>query len=146
MSSEPEKSYVLFPMGTRRFALPAEKVTELARPDRLQIFPHRTPLLAGVLVRRGRIVPVYDVAQELVGRYAPPGRFYLIASRQIDSHNEWTAITVTGECELASIKLSDVVAEPKEDQPAYICGSIAVGGEYVDVVDLEKLISIEEAR
>jgi chemotaxis signal transduction protein len=146
MSTEREKSYVLFPMGPRRFALPAEKVTELARPDRLQTFPHGTPLLAGVLVRRGRIVPVYDVAQHLVGPEAPPRRFYLIANRQIDAHHEWTAITVTGECELASVKVSDFVAEAKEDQPPYICGSIAVGGAYVDVVDLEKLISMEEAR
>src|SRR4051794_40317512 len=73
MNPEPDKSYVLFPLGEKRFALRAETVTELARPDSVQTFPHRTPLLTGVLVRRGRIVPVCDVAQGL-GWPAGPGR------------------------------------------------------------------------
>src|SRR6478609_4546143 len=80
MIAEGDKSYVLFPLGEKRFALPAETVTELARPDSVQTFPHRTPLLTGVLVRRGRIVPVCDVAQVLVGPAAPPRKFYLIAN------------------------------------------------------------------
>src|SRR5512136_1523192 len=100
MSDGKEKSYVLFPMGEKRFALPAEVVAELARPDHLQTFPHRTPLLAGVLVRRGRIVPVCDVAQVLLGPDAPPRKFFLIANCQVDSRQEWTAVPVTGECEL----------------------------------------------
>src|SRR5215475_14104652 len=101
MSAGSEKSYVLFPMGGKRFALPSEVVTELARPDHLQTFPHGTPLLAGVLVRRGRIVPVYDVSLLFLVIGRPPRKFYLIANRQIDSRNEWTAIPVTGECELS---------------------------------------------
>jgi chemotaxis signal transduction protein len=143
MSAEREKSYVLFPMGEKRFALPADVVTELARPDHLQTFPHGTPLLAGVLVRRGRIVPVYDVAQLLVGPQAPPRKFYLIANLQIDSRNEWTAIPVTGECELAIIKSSGLAAELEDDRPDYVSGMLALGDETVPVVDLEKLISME---
>ena len=34
--AEQNNSFVLFPLGKKRFALPAEVVTELARPDRLQ--------------------------------------------------------------------------------------------------------------
>src|SRR4051794_234079 len=73
MIAEADKSYVLFPLGEKRFALRAETVTELARPDSVQTFPHRTPLLTGVLVRRGRIVSVWGVAQGL-GWPAGPGR------------------------------------------------------------------------
>src|SRR5438045_9447396 len=105
MSSGGEKSFVLFPLGARRFAFPSEDVTELAKPDRLQIVPHRTAMLAGVLVRRGRIIPVLDVAQVLVGPDAPPRKFYLIVNRQFGLRQERTAIPVTGECELASAEL-----------------------------------------
>src|SRR5215471_16911833 len=98
MKLETDKSFVLFPLGKKRFALPAEKVTELAKPDRLQAFPHRTPLLTGVLVRRGRIVPVCDVAQVLVGPEAPPRKFYLIANCNPGPRQELTAVPVTGEC------------------------------------------------
>jgi chemotaxis signal transduction protein len=151
MNAGSEKSYVLFPMGEKRFALPSQVVTELARPDHLQTFPHGTPLLAGVLVRRGRIVPVYDVAQILVGPMAPPRKFYLIANRQIDARNEWTAIPVTGECELANLKPAEFDRggedsrqdDPRDGRPDYVIGMVAAGDEAVAVVDLEKLINTE---
>ncbi len=145
MSPIPANSFVLFPMGKKRFALPAETVAELARPDRLQTLPHTTPLLIGVLVRRGHIIPVCDVADVLVGPKAPPRKFYLIANRTFtDSQTgqakklvEWTAIPVTGECELVSSRL----VAPAENMPDYVTGLLQVGIEIIEVVDLDKLIS-----
>jgi chemotaxis signal transduction protein len=139
MIADGKKSYVIFPLGKERFALPADVVTELAQPDHLQTFPHRTPLLAGVLVRRGRIVPVCDVAQVLLGPEAPPRKFYLIANCQIDSRQEWTAIPVTGECELVSMEPAEITGQ----HPAYVTGTLAAGDNSVTIVDLEKLISME---
>src|SRR5438445_10792988 len=103
MIAEGNKSYVLFPLGEKRFALPAETVTALARPDSVQTFPHRTPLLTGVLVRRGKIVPVCGVAQVLVGTAAPPRKFYLIAKCKIGARQELTVVQDTGECELGRV-------------------------------------------
>lgn len=139
MNAERAKSYVLFPMGVRRFALPARFVEELARPDHLQTFPHRTPMLTGVLVRRGKIVPVCDVAQILVGPEAPARKFYLIANREATSRQEWTAIPVTGECTLASLEPS----RAGEGQASYVTEMLTSGGENIAVVDLEKLITLE---
>lgn len=133
-------SFVLFPLGEKKFALPAEIVTELARPGRLQSFPHRTPLMLGVLARRGRIVPVLDIARILVGPDAPSGRFYLIANRQFASSRESTAIPVTGECALASC----VPESPGAEMPEYVSGVLSVGGETIEVVDLERLIAPED--
>jgi len=143
MSGGGENSFVLFPLGNRKFAIPAEKVTELAKPDRLQTFPHCTPLLTGVLTRRGRIVPVCDVAQVLVGPDTPPRKFYLIASRKFESRQEWTAIPVTGECELASGEL----VSPSGRQLEYVSGLLSLNDEMIEVLDLERLIAMEkEAR
>lgn len=141
MIEEPEKSFVLFPLGEKRYALRAEKVTELAKPDRLQTFPHCTPLLVGVLTRRGRIIPVCDVAHELVGPDVPPRKFYLIANRQFEARQEWTAIPVTGECELATGE----PVKPNTEMPDYVIGVLALGQEIVQVVNLEKLIAQEVA-
>lgn len=140
MTQDGEKSFVLFPLGRKRFALPAEKVTELAKPDRIQTFPHRTPLLAGVLVRRGRIVPVCDVAHALVGPDAPPRKFYLIANRQFESRKEWTAIPVTGECELTSVQ----PRQPVGKLPPYVTGVLSLENEIVEVLGLEELIAQQE--
>ena len=135
------KSYVLFPLGERRFALPADTVTELARPDSVQSFPHRTPLLTGVLLRRGRIVPVCDVAQVLVGEGAPPRKFYLIANCKFGARQELTAVPVTGECELTNASRLPLMGK----EPPYICGLLDLGGETVAIVALEKLMCVEAA-
>ena len=142
MTMGEEKSYVLFPLGAKRFAFPAEIVTELAKPGRLQAFPHRTALLTGVLARRGRIVPVCDVAPALIGPDAPARKFYLIANRQFENRREWTAIPVTGECELASAEPH----EPENTRPEYVTGVLSLGGETVEVVSLERLIALEAAE
>jgi chemotaxis signal transduction protein len=141
MTSTREKSFVLFPLGEKRFALPAETVTELARPDRLQTFPHTTPLVAGVLLRRGRVVPVCDVAAVLIGPQAPARKFYLLANRSFGSVRERTAIPVTGECTLTSAEL----LPPTGKLPPYVCGLLSLQDEIVEVLDLERL-AVAEAR
>ncbi len=134
-------SFVLFPLGKKRFALPADVVTELARPDRLQSFPHTTPMLTGVLLRRGRVVPVCDVAPVLIGPNAPARKFFLIANRTFGTTREWTAIPVTGECELANAELLPVTGK----LPKYVTGLLSLTDTIIEVIDLERLIGTEAA-
>jgi chemotaxis signal transduction protein len=133
--------FVLFPLGKKRFALPAAEVSELSQPDELQTFPHTTNLLAGVLMRRGKIVPVLDVAQIVIGPNAPQRRFYLIANRRFERDLEWTAIPVTGECELTS---AEVIA-PTGKLPPYVTGLLSLDDEIVEVIDLNQLAATEAA-
>jgi chemotaxis signal transduction protein len=135
------EKFVLFPIGKRRFALRAEVVTELAKPDHLQSFPHTTDLLTGVLVRRGRIIPVLDVAQVLIGPDAPARKFYLIATRKFARDAEWTAVPVSGECELLNAEL----VAPTGRLPKYVIGLLSLDGEIVEVIELEKLAAAEAA-
>jgi chemotaxis signal transduction protein len=131
------KSWVLLHVGNRRFALPAESVMELAPPVRLHNFPHTSKLIAGVIVRRGRIVPVYDVAPVLCGRESSVHRFYLIAERAFGSGSEANAIPVNGECELATGEMQP----SRENAPAYFAGTLAIANENIDVLDLQKLVT-----
>ena len=54
------RSCVLLRLGERRFALAADQVAELVAPSRIFRFPHRTPEIDGVILRRGRTVPVCE--------------------------------------------------------------------------------------
>ncbi len=137
MTSRFQPNYVLFPLGQRRFALPAETVAELAKPDQLQTFPHTSRLMSGVLVRRGKIVPVCDVAQVLVGNNAPQRKFYLIATRAFGKVAELTALPVSGECELVSVEMIPPTAA---QLPEYVQGLLSLENEVIEVLDLEKLI------
>lgn len=139
MNSLAEQRFVLFPLGEKRFALPAESVSELARPDRLQTFPHATPLLIGVLVRRGAVVPVCDVAQVLIGNKGPARKFYLIASRQFGATAEQIALPVSGECELAAAEM----VPPAGKLPEYVVGLVTLDKVIIEVLDLEKIVGVE---
>ena len=139
-----QRSYVLFPMGRKRFALPAEQVSELARPrgqahEEMQSFPHTTPLLTGVILRRNQIVPVADVAPLLVGPDAPERKFYLVVQREIQGRSARIAIPVTGECELAT-----ATQQPGANKlPEYVCGLLSLTDEIVEVLDIERLLPME---
>jgi chemotaxis signal transduction protein len=128
-----ENSFVLLQIGNRRVALPAGLVAELAPPVRLHAFPHTSKLIAGVIVRRGRIVPVYEAALVLGGRSSSSQRFYLIARWQIGNASELGAIPVNGECEMVAGEMQP----PAMDRPAYVAGTLAVGEDSFDVLNLD---------
>jgi chemotaxis signal transduction protein len=136
------KSYVLVQIGDRRFAMPAASVSELAPPVRLHRFPQTSPLLTGVIVRRGRIVPVYDVSRVVDSKNSPAHRFYLVATRDFGSVREPSAIPVDGECELviAPIQASATTS------PKYISGTLTIGEESIDVLDLNALVTSATAE
>lgn len=131
-------SFVVMQIGKRHFALPSETVVELAPPVRLHRFPHTSPLLTGVIVRRGRIVPVYDAASVLIGNSAFTQRFYLIARRRAGNSVDFGAIPVNGECELAS---GDVLP-PAADHAPYVTGTLAFNDETIDVIDFDALAAL----
>lgn len=129
------RSFVLLRLGDRRFAVPAEHVAELVAPSRIFRFPHRTRELEGVIVRRGRIVPVCDVAEKLIGRGLLSRRFYLIAHRRYAEQAEWIALPVTGDCELIT---SDMTPPGESDSP-HIAGWLSHDGNVVEVLNLDAL-------
>ena len=87
-------------------------------------------------MRRGRIIPVYDVTPVLAGKKLPDRRFYLVASRKIDAQDELSAIPVDGECELVTAELFP----SPEDSPKYVAGVLAIGEETIAVLDFETLV------
>ncbi|HXA78760.1 MAG TPA: chemotaxis protein CheW [Candidatus Acidoferrales bacterium] len=131
--NERENSFVLLQIGAQRVALPAGLVAELAPPVRLHAFPHSSKLISGVIVRRGRIVPVYEAALVLGGRSSSSQRFYLIARWQVGNASELGAIPVNGECELASGEMQPAAM----GRPAYVAGTLAVGDDSFDVLNLD---------
>lgn len=134
------RSYVIVPIGSRRFLLAAESVVELVSIGNMQQFPHRTPWISGVIVRRGRVVPVCDVGRLLGEENESIGRFHLIAEWRAGDARDWCAIPVAGECELASGEAPAQGDDSTEYQEPYIAGSLQVGEDRIQILDLGKLI------
>ncbi|MGH9727082.1 MAG: chemotaxis protein CheW [Candidatus Acidiferrales bacterium] len=136
----PPRNYVIVPIGSRRFSFAAESVIELISIGKLQQFPHRTSWISGVIVRRNRVVPVCDVSSMLGETTASMFRFCLVVEWQAGNARDWCAIPVAGECELTSGETAAEVNANVENHGPHITGSIQVGEEHIEIVDLGKLI------
>jgi chemotaxis signal transduction protein len=140
-SSSLVPSFVLFQVGTRRVALSQDCVGELIASPIQFSFPHTSPLITGVVLRRGRIVPVLDLGPALVGASSPPARFFLVAERRISNTSERCAIPVQGECELVTGNILPAVGGEN-----FVSGILSVNEEWIDVLDLEKAIATGVGR
>jgi chemotaxis signal transduction protein len=129
------QSFVLLRLGERRFAIAANQIAELVAPSRVFRFPHRTPGIEGVILRRGRIVPVCDVAESLIGKRLASRRFYLIAVRHYGAQTEWVAVPVTGECELITSEMSAA----SSSDAAHVAGWLSHDGDVIEVLNLDAL-------
>jgi chemotaxis signal transduction protein len=129
------QSFVLLRLGERRFALAAKNIAELVAPTRVFRFPHQTPEIEGVILRRGRIVPVCDVAERLIGKSLKSRRLYLIALRRYAGQAEWIALPVTGECELITTEMSPA---SDADSP-HVAGWLSHAGDVIEVLNLAGL-------
>lgn len=138
MSAAPDlltESFVLLRLGERRFSLHASQVAELVAPSRIFRFPHKSPVLEGVILRRGRMIAVCDVAEQLTGKKLDTRRFYLLATRKYGAQLDWIAIPVSGECELINVEMM----EAGENDAPHVEGWLSHGGEVIEVLRLSAL-------
>lgn len=126
------QSFVLLRLGDRRFALAATQISELVAPTRVFRFPHHTSEIEGVIIRRGRIIPVCDVAEKLIGKGLKSRRFYLIAQRSYGRQTEWVALPVTGDCELINAEMT----LPSDSDAPHVAGWISHSGDVIEVLNL----------
>ena len=134
-AAAPVQSFVLLRLGERRFALPASQVAELVAPSRVFRFPHKTPAIDGVILRRGRMVAVCDIAEQLIATRLTACRFYLLATRKYEHQTDWIAIPVSGECELINVEIMDASANDSPHVEAWL----SYGGEVIEVLRLSAL-------
>jgi chemotaxis signal transduction protein len=134
-------SFVVFQVGTRRIALRREEVAELIASPQLFAFPHTTPMISGVVLRRGRILPVLDLGPAVCGAPSRSTRFFLVVERNISGAIEKCAIPVQGACELVS-----GIMFPHTDIVDFVVGRLDFNREQVDVLDLEKAIAMNAAN
>src|SRR6516162_5930331 len=128
-------SCVLLRIAERTFALPADQVAELVAPSRIFRFPHLTKEIDGVILRRGRVVPVCDLAEKLTGKRLVSRRFYLIAMRLYGTVKETVALPVSGECELIH---ADLTPASPSDSP-HVAAWLSHDGAVIEVLNLAAL-------
>jgi chemotaxis signal transduction protein len=129
------QSFVLLRLGDRRFAVTATQIAELVAPSRIFRFPHHTSEVEGVILRRGRIVPVCDVAEKLLSKSLKSRRFYLIVQRCYGLQTEWVALPVTGDCELINTEMT----LPSDTDAPHVSGWLSHAGDVIEVLNIAAL-------
>jgi len=132
-------SFVVFPLGARRFGLPTADVVELSRTGLVQKFPHTTTGILGILMRRGEILPVWNVAETLLGPGKPELKYWLVTRCNFASEagQELTAIPVSGECQMLR---SEMLPAP-EGSAAHVRGVLLLDDQSIEVLDLTRLVT-----
>jgi len=88
-----------------------------------------------VILRRGRMIPITDIADRLNGKKLTTRRFFLLATRKFATQADWIAIPVSGECELVA---TDMMESGANDSP-HVAGWLSHGGEVIEVLRLSIL-------
>jgi purine-binding chemotaxis protein CheW len=101
--------YLLFRVGERIYALPADEVVEVIRPPRIAAVPQSPPSLLGVTNLRGSVIPVVSLRTLLGQKEAgmSAGRA-IVLEAQVHNARSPVAITVDGIESFASIDLKQV--------------------------------------
>ena len=133
MISRPD-SFVVFSLDGSLFALPSAEVVEVSKAGEVQTFPHNSAQLEGVILHRGSLLPVWDLAGKIGAAAALPKKFCLMARRNFAAA-EPTAIPVSTEGQM----LRSEMLPPAEGAPAHVCGVLMIDGRQVEVLDLERL-------
>jgi purine-binding chemotaxis protein CheW len=143
---KPERFDVLvFEVGGRRFGLPAAAVHEVVRAVALAPLPKAPPIVEGVLILRGTLVPVLDIR----GRFRLPPRAltpsdHLIIAR---SGPRLVALRVDRAHELLPLSRADL--QPAHDVvpgAEYVTWLAQAGTEVLLIHDLDTFLSHAEAE
>jgi chemotaxis signal transduction protein len=129
-------SFVVVQIGARRIALQSAGIAELILSPQLHTFPHTTSLIVGVVLRRGRVLPVLDMGLGLHGVPSAAAKFYLVIERHVANFPDRYAIPVDGECELVT-----GIMFPSNDDNGFAIGRLDLAGDVIDVIDFEKVIA-----
>jgi chemotaxis signal transduction protein len=133
--------FVTFPLGEQRYALESSQVKELLMPAQVYRFPHTMSSVEGVLVRRGRVIPVCDLRPAL-GHHVQCS-FYVVARCNYAGRQEIIAIPVNGACQLVQGERSEA-----QEPVTFVAGLLHSGGQTLPLLDLDQVVAhcIQPAR
>jgi chemotaxis signal transduction protein len=129
MGSPPVRVYVRLRIASETYAMPVEHVLEVADIGQVRVVPRARPELLGVWNRRGRILPVVDLAQLLgITQTGPPRRVVIAETRGHQACFAVDDVSEVGELE-----------DPSEETEAdLLAGATLADGDLVGVIDVPR--------
>ena len=144
-----ERQYLTFTLGSEMFAIEIRDIKEIIEYGSLTTVPMMPQFVRGVINLRGRVVPVIDLSVRF-GRNATETT-KRTCTVIIEVHVEGQAIDigilVDAVSEVLEIPASEIEPPPSfgaKIRADFISGMGKVNGEFVIVLALDKVLSVEE--
>jgi purine-binding chemotaxis protein CheW len=144
-----QQQYLTFTLGEEMFAIGILAIREIIEYGHLTEVPMTPPFIRGVINLRGAVVPVVDMAVRF-GRSASEvskRTCIVIVETTTSDHALQMGIVVDAVSEVLEIPASEIEPPPEfgaRIRTDFISGMGKVGGKFVVMLDVNKVLSIAE--
>ena len=141
--------YLTFSLGGEMFAVGILNVKEIIEYGHLTPIPMMPPFIRGVINLRGSVVPVIDLAARFGGRPTEVGKrtCIVIVEVQHEGSTHILGLLVDGVNAVMEIGADSIEPAPAfgtRVNTEFIAGMARVDGRFVIILDIARVLSIEE--
>jgi purine-binding chemotaxis protein CheW len=141
--------YLTFLLGSEMFAVGILNVKEIIEYGNLTEIPMMPPFIRGVINLRGAVVPVIDLSARFGGNTTAVGRRTCIVIIEVadEDFRHDIGIMVDAVSEVLEIPGSEIEPPPSfgaKIRADFIFGMGKVAGKFVIILNIEKVLSVEE--
>jgi purine-binding chemotaxis protein CheW len=149
MAENATRQYLTFSIGGERFALESLLVSEVLDVPSVTWVPLGPEHLRGVINLRGNAATVVDLGRklELDAATDAAATCLIIVERDYDGDLQPVAALADAVYEVVEIPESDIAPPPDMGlavPPQYVRGLARLGGEFVMILDADRLFSLDE--
>jgi len=141
--------YLTFTLGGEMFAVGILNVKEIIEYGNLTEIPMMPAFIRGVINLRGAVVPVVDLAARFGGKISQVQRrtcIVIVEVRQEDAKHD-IGIMVDAVSEVLEIQAGDIEPPPSfgaKIRADFIAGMGKVAGKFVIILEIQKVLSVDE--
>lgn len=142
--------YLTFTLGGEMFAVGILNVKEIIEYGNLTEVPMMPGFIRGVINLRGAVVPVVDLAARFGGRVSEVQRrtcIVIVEVTQEEGARQDIGIMVDAVSEVLEIQAGDIEPPPSfgaKIRADFIAGMGKVGGKFVIILEIQKVLSVDE--
>lgn len=143
------QQYLTFTLGGEMFAVAILNVKEIIEYGTVTEIPMMPGFIRGVINLRGAVVPVIDLSCRFGGKSSQVARrtCIVIVELEQDDQKHDIGVMVDAVSEVLEIPRSDIEPPPSfgaKIRTDFISGMGKVGGKFVIILDVARVLSVEE--
>ncbi|MEW6704450.1 MAG: chemotaxis protein CheW [Pseudomonadota bacterium] len=143
------QQYLTFVLAGEMLAMPIAPIKEIIEYGQVTRVPMMPEFIRGVINLRGAVVPVVDLASRFGGQPGQVGRRTCIVIVELRVEGEPLVLGVVVDAVNAVLEIGPESIEPPPAfgtriRTDFIHGMGKVGGKFVVILDVERVLSVEE--